>query len=136
MSATFNGSVVFDCEALSRAINNDYYVRAIIEEAHAARVAVCVSTVTLVEATHKKSDKAALNWITSRLTIVPATEAIARLASNLLIAASLHGHRHALDAIVCATALLQPGGTPTIFTSDPADLSKLVANKADVIPLR
>jgi len=56
-------------------------------------------------------------------------------AADLLIAAGRHGHKDALDAIVCATALDLPDLT-TIFTSDPDDITALVGSKAAVVPLR
>ena len=129
--------VVFDCEALSRAVRGDGYLRAVVENARDTRRAVVVPVVTLVEATHPRIDQAAMAWVLSRLTVEPDSEPIARSASALLVAAGLHGHRHALDALVVATALaVARGATPIIYTSDPDDLQALSAGRAAVVPLR
>ncbi len=129
------GLVVLDCEGLARAVLRDMYLRAVIEEAAAARTPVAVSAVTLVEAVHPKIDRAALRWTVSRLVVVPVSQEIAAVATDLLAQAGRHGHEHALDALVCATALSRPGH-PTIYTSDPGDMRTLVASRATVVPLR
>ncbi|WP_344967047.1 hypothetical protein [Salinactinospora qingdaonensis] len=49
---------------------------------------------------------------------------IAKRASELLDQIGKHGHQHAIDAVVAATALSQPG--PVILvTSDVDDMSQL-----------
>jgi len=106
----------------------------VIEQAAAARTPVAISTVTLVEAAHPKIDRAALRWTVSRLAVVAASQEIAAVASDLLAQAGRHGHKHALDALVCATALSRPGH-PTIYTSDPVDIRTLVGSRATVVPL-
>lgn len=78
------------------------------------------------------SNRAALGRQISRLTIEPVTEHVAREAARLLSSAGPHGHRHAIDALLCATALTAPGPV-TILTSDPDDLRKLCGNRATVI---
>jgi predicted nucleic acid-binding protein len=69
-------------------------------------------------------DQARFDWAVSRLVIEPVTEDIARTASKLLALHGLHGHPHAIDAMVAATAL---AATPPriLLTSDPKDLAKL-----------
>ena len=128
------GLVVLDCEGLARAARRDLYLRAVIEEAAAARTPVAISAVTLVEAMYPKIDRAALRWTVSRLVVVPATQEIAAVASDLLAHTDRHGHEHALDALVCATALSRPGH-PTIYTSGPGDMRALVGSRATVVPL-
>jgi hypothetical protein len=44
----------------------------------------------------------------------------------LLRAAGLHGHKYAIDAMLCATALQHPGRV-TILTSDVEDIGLLTA---------
>ena len=126
--------MVLDCEGLARAVRRDVYMRAVIEEAAAARTPVAVSTVTLVEAVHPKIDRAALRWTVSRLAVVPVSQDISAVASDLLAQTGRHGHDHALDALVCATALSRPGH-PTIYTSDAGDIRALVGSRATVVPL-
>jgi hypothetical protein len=60
------------------------------------------------------------------------TEGIARSASALFGEAGLHGHTHAIDAMVTATALSSPGPV-MILTSDPGDLKALCGRGATVI---
>ncbi|WP_211367004.1 hypothetical protein [Pseudonocardia kunmingensis] len=55
-------------------------------------------------------------------------------APALLGEAGRHGHRHALDAILSATALAAAGPV-TILTSDPDDLTALCAGRATVIKI-
>ncbi len=64
----------------------------------------------------------------------PITEPIARHAAALLADAGLHGHKHAIDAMLAATALAVPGPV-TILTSDPEDLTALCGGRATVIKI-
>jgi hypothetical protein len=62
------------------------------------------------------------------------TEPIARHAAALLAHVGLHGHRHAIDAMLSATALAAPGPGPvTILTSDPEDLTVLCGGRTTVL---
>ena len=54
------------------------------------------------------------------------TQAIGRSAATLLRTAGLHGHKYAIDAMACATALAQSGRI-TILTSDVEDITLLTA---------
>ena len=128
------GPVVFDSEGLSRAVRRDPFIRVVILSAYLANEPVVISAVTLVEAIHPGIDRSALAWVRSRLRVVPTTEAIAISASEMLAAAKLHGHRHAIDAIVASTSLTL-GGNPTIFTSDSDDFESLVGGKVRIVPL-
>lgn len=67
-----------------------------------------------------------------QISIEPVTEPIARHAAALLADAGLHGHKHAFDAMLSATALAAPGPV-TILTSDPEDLTALCGGRATVI---
>jgi len=129
------GPVVLDAEGLSRAVKKDPYLTGVIALASNSIVPVVVCAATIAEISNAKVNLAALNWTTSRLSVEPITKKLAIAAAQLLAHAGISGHRHALDALVCATALAQPGRA-TIYTSDPIDIEKLVAGMADVIPLR
>jgi class 3 adenylate cyclase len=80
----------------------------------------------LVEVIHPRIDDAALKWTLSRLRVEPVTQALAQSAAALLRDAGLHGHKYAIDAMLCATALAHPGRV-TILTSDVEDVAKLTA---------
>ncbi|MFE7113869.1 hypothetical protein ACFU99_00360 [Streptomyces sp. NPDC057654] len=66
---------------------------------------VVTSAAALVEAIHPRINDAALKWTPSRLRVESAAQAIAQSAATLLRTAGLHGHRYAIDATLCATAL-------------------------------
>jgi predicted nucleic acid-binding protein len=93
---------------------------------------VVVSAATLVEARDPRMDQARFDWAVSRLVIEPVSEEIARTASSLLAACRLHGNRHAIDAMVAATALA--AAAPAILlTSDPEDLTALCGKTVRVV---
>ncbi|WP_406319071.1 hypothetical protein OHA77_17290 [Streptosporangium sp. NBC_01639] len=50
----------------------------------------------------------------------------------MLAAAGLHGHEHALDAMVCATALCLPGPV-TVLTSDVGDITTISQNRLRIV---
>ena len=155
------GSVVLDAEGLSRIITKDHYMLALLKRTRANEVPIVISAVTLVEVIHPRTNRAALAWTLSQLRVEPVTEALSLTAANLLQAAGKHGHTHALDAIVCATALAEKGmatiytptkaeGRTNLFvlpkprkvlrrvvpsTSDPGDIKALVSSRATVVPL-
>jgi predicted nucleic acid-binding protein len=129
-----NGTLVLDSEGLARAVLQDRNITRWFVLAQADDSRVITSSATLVEVIHPRINRAALEWQLSRLTIEPVTEHIAKEAARLLSAASLHGHRHAIDAMLCATALASPGPV-TILTSDPDDLRMLCGNKATIIKI-
>lgn len=128
--------VVFDSEALSRAINGDAYMRGVIKDSYDNDELVIVPATTIVEATHAKSNRAALDWLLSRVEVKPVTEKVAVTASRLLIAARLHGHKHALDAILCAIAIQNSTGRPLVYTSDPDDIKLISDDQVDIVALR
>jgi hypothetical protein len=68
----------------------------------------------------------------SRLRVEPVTQVIAQSAAALLREAGLHGHQYAIDAMLCATALAQPGRV-TILTSDTDDVGTLTAAHPQVV---
>ncbi len=69
-----------------------------------------ISVVALVEVIHPKIDEAALEWTLPRLKVAPVTRAVAQSAAALPRAAEPHGHKYAIDAVLCATALQIPVG--------------------------
>ena len=94
-----------------------------------------VSAITLVEIIYPKINRPALQYVRSLVDIIPVSEFIADEAAKLLGASGLHGHQHAIDSVVAATALAL-GSNPTIFTSDPLDFKMLVGNSARIMTLR
>ncbi|MDH6626500.1 putative nucleic acid-binding protein [Streptomyces sp. LBL] len=119
-----SGTLVLDCEGLSQLVRRTPELTEWLVAAAAEDIRVITSSVTLVEARDPKTNQARFDYAVSRVNIIPPTEAIARHASKLLVAAGLHGHKYALDALVAATALASPSPA-TVLTSDPEDLHML-----------
>ncbi|MEU9062584.1 PIN domain-containing protein [Streptomyces sp. NPDC048430] len=131
-SATPGGTLVLDSEGLAKAVLRDRSVTAWLALARADDLRVITSAATLVEVTHPRINRPALEWTLSRLVVEPVTDEIARTASALLAEAGLHGHKYAIDAILSATALASPGQV-TVLTSDPEDLTVLCGSRITAI---
>ncbi|MEU6443556.1 PIN domain-containing protein [Streptomyces sp. NPDC047046] len=133
-AAVPGGTLVLDSEGLAKTVARDRALTAWLALARAEDLRVVTSAATLVEVTHPRVNRAALDWSLSRLVVEPVTEDIARRAFALLASAGLHGHKYAIDAMLAATALLAPGPV-TVLTSDPEDLTALLGRHATVIPV-
>lgn len=130
--ALLPGSFVLDSEGLSKAVAHDDAVIDLLAVAHRHDIPVIISSATLVEAVHPKISRKALEWRLSLLSVEPVTEQTARLATELLADAGKHGHSHAIDAMVCATAIAAPKPV-RVLTSDPDDITALVGDDVSVI---
>jgi predicted nucleic acid-binding protein len=126
------GTLVLDSEGLAKAVLRDRTVTAWLALARADDLRVITSAATLVEVTHPRINRPALEWTLSRLVVEPVTESVARHASALLADAGLHGHKYAIDAMLGATALASPGPV-TVLTSDPEDLTALCGSRVTAI---
>ena len=127
-----SGTLVLDCEGLSKLVRRTPELTEWLVAAEAEDIRVVVSSVTLVEARDPGTHQARSDHAVSRVNVVPPSEAIARRASKLLASAGLHGHKYALDAIVAATALASPAPV-TVLTADPDDLRDLCGAGVHVI---
>jgi predicted nucleic acid-binding protein len=126
------GTLVLDCAGLSRIVLRDRATMARLAQASIDGLRVVASAATLVEARDPRVDQARFDRAASRLVIEPVSEEIARTASSLLAACRLHGHRHAIAAMVAATALA--AAAPAILvTSDPEDLTALRGKTVRVV---
>ncbi|MEU1940224.1 type II toxin-antitoxin system VapC family toxin [Streptomyces coeruleorubidus] len=121
-----SGVLVLDSEGLAKAVQRDREVHEWLTAARDADLPVITSAAVLVEVIHPKINEAALKWTLSRLSIEPVTQAVAQSAAALLRTAGLHGHKYAIDAMLCATAL-QHAGRVTILTCDVEDVGLLTA---------
>jgi predicted nucleic acid-binding protein len=119
------GTLVLDSEGLSKLAAGDARVRGYLDSASARGARVAVSAVTLTEALRGGRRDAGVHRVLARITVVPATAAIARRAGELLGTTGLSGHRCAIDAIVAATALGLERPI-VLLTSDPDDMNILV----------
>ncbi|WP_431923546.1 type II toxin-antitoxin system VapC family toxin [Nonomuraea jabiensis] len=122
-----SGALVLDSEGLAKAVQRDREVHEWLAAARDADLPVVTSAAVLVEVIHPKINDVALKWTLSRLRVEPVTQAVAQSAAALLRSAGLHGHKYAIDAMLCATALQHPGQV-TILTSDAEDIRLLMAD--------
>ncbi|GAA1353296.1 DNA-binding protein [Streptomyces beijiangensis] len=132
MTAVEVGTLVLDCEGLSKLVADDRGIAALVQRARHHGAHVVTSAVTPVEARHPGIAQARFDWVLSRIDIAPVTEDISRDASKLLAAAGVHGHKYALDAILAATALRQPGPV-VVLTSDPEDITLLCGPRVRIV---
>ncbi|MBL7627318.1 type II toxin-antitoxin system VapC family toxin [Frankia nepalensis] len=126
-----SGTLILDSEALSLHLRADRKMAARLTAALREDVRIAITAATIVEADHAGVHRARLDWVLSRLTVVPLSQDLARSASSLLKDADRHGHEHAIDAMVAATALDAEDKPATVLTSDPDDLSALLADHLD-----
>ncbi|MFE2291130.1 type II toxin-antitoxin system VapC family toxin [Streptomyces sp. NPDC059452] len=126
-----SGALVLDSEGLTQAVLRSREAQEWLEAARAADLPVITSAVILAEVIHPRINTAALNWTLSRLRVEPVSQAIAQSAATLLMDAGLHGHKYAIDALLCATALAHPGRI-TVLTSDVEDIGLLTVGHARV----
>jgi len=128
------GTLVLDSEGLAKAVRRDREVTGWLALARADDLRVITSAATLVEVTHPRINRPALDWTLSRIVVEPVTEVVARQAAALLGDSGLHGHKHAIDAMLAATALAAPGPV-TVLTSDPEDLRVLCGRRATLLKI-
>lgn len=131
-AAAPGGTVVLDSEGLVKAIARDRTVTRWLVLAREEDLRVTTSAAILVEVMHPRMNRPAFDWTLSRVVVEPVTEQIARQAAALLAESRLHGHRHAIDAMVAATARAASGPT-IVLTSDPDDLTRLCGDTATVV---
>jgi predicted nucleic acid-binding protein len=128
-----SGTLILDSEGLSRVIEDERWVMTQVKSARLNRMLVVTSAATLVEARDPRTSQARFDWALSRLTIEPVTEEVARAASWLLGKHGMHGHQHAIDAMVAATALAARA-PKVMLTSDPDDMARLCGASVRVVP--
>lgn len=126
------GTLVLDCEGLSKLVTDHEPVVALVAEGRKRGMEVVSSALTITEAASHRTDKARLDWVLSGLRIVPVTDDDARAASAMLIKAGLHGHKYAIDAVVAEMALRQQRPA-MILTSDVDDMAKLCNGRVRLV---
>ncbi|MCL6736767.1 hypothetical protein [Streptomyces neyagawaensis] len=126
------GTLVLDCEGLSRLVDDREPVVALVAEARRRGMDVAVSALTIIEAVHRRTDRARLTGILSGVRIVPVGDEEARAASAMLMSAGLHGHKYALDAAVAEMALRQRRPV-VMLTSDVDDMAKLCGERVRLV---
>ncbi|GLV78163.1 DNA-binding protein [Streptomyces hygroscopicus] len=127
-----DGTLVLDSEGLSKLLNDDESVVALVAEARRRGMEAVVCALTVIEAVHARIDKARLSWVLSGLRVLPVGEEEAKAASALLMGAALHGHKYAIDAAVAAIALKQRHPV-VMLTSDVDDMAKLCGDRVRLV---
>ncbi|GAA1166177.1 hypothetical protein F4556_001312 [Kitasatospora gansuensis] len=115
---------MLDCQGLALAVASDPLVMARLEHAQTHGARIVVSTLTLIEAMNPQHSQPRWDFVISRLNVEEVTHQHTQHAMALLKTAGLHGHRYAIDAVVAATAMAQPGPV-RLLTSDVDDMAKL-----------
>ena len=126
------GTLVLDSEGLSRRVGDDARVVALVAEARRRGMEVVISALTIIEATHLRTDRARLAWVLSGVRIVHIGDEEAKAASALLLSTGLHGHKYAIDAVVAEMALRQQRPV-AVLTSDVDDMAKLCGNRVRLV---
>jgi hypothetical protein len=126
------GTLVLDCEGLSKFVSDHEPVVALISEARKRGMEVVISALTIIEAVHQGTDKARLAWVLSGVRVVPVGDEEAKAASAMLIGAGLHGHKYAIDAAVAEMALRQRRPV-VMLTSDIDDMAKLCGDRVRLV---
>lgn len=123
---------VFDSDALSKAVQGDREMAALIKTAPRLDIPIVTSALTTLEAgdPRESSRQALWNWTLSRIRIVHTDDQVIAMARDMLRTASaLHGHKYAIDAVLAAVAGREAaqGTQATVFTSDTDDMNQLLA---------
>ena len=126
------GTLVLDCEGLSKLVSDHESVVAMVAEARKRGMEVVISALTVIEAVHRRTDKSRLAWLLSGVRIVHIGDEEARTASAMLINAGLHGHTYAIDAAVAEMALRQRRPI-VMLTSDIDDMTKLCGERVRLV---
>ncbi|GAA4618917.1 hypothetical protein GCM10023195_85330 [Actinoallomurus liliacearum] len=126
------GTLVLDCEGLSKLVDDHERVVALVTESRKRGMEVVISALTIIEAAHRRTDKARLAWLLSGVRIVHVGEEEAKAASTMLINAGLHGHKYAIDALVAEMAVRQRRPV-VLLTSDIDDMTKLCGDRVRLV---
>ncbi|MDH6118122.1 PIN domain-containing protein [Kitasatospora sp. GAS204B] len=126
------GTLVLDSEGLSKLVHDHEPTVALVAEARKRGMEVVISALTIIEAVHGRTDQARLRRLLSGVRIVHVGDEEARAASALLIAAGLHGHKYAIDAVVAELALRQQRPV-VMLTSDLDDKVKLCGEQVRLV---
>ena len=128
------GTLVLDSEGLAKAVRRVREVTEWLALARADDLRVVTSAATVVEVSHPRINRPAFEWTLPHIVIEPVTEPIARRAAAILAEVGLHGHQHAIDAMLSATALAATAPV-TVLTSDPEDIGALCGTSITVIKI-
>ncbi|ONM45960.1 DNA-binding protein [Nocardia donostiensis] len=118
------GTLLLDCEGLSKLYRRDPKVVICVEAARLENIRVGTTAMTRLEAEYGRVPRGRISWVLSRLDVHDVTRTVSDAAAELLRANNLHGHKYAIDAVLAAIALAAEPPV-TIVSSDPEDLTSL-----------
>ncbi|WP_254876098.1 hypothetical protein [Streptomyces sp. CAI-85] len=97
---------MFDFEALSKAVQGDREMTALIKAAPRLDIPIIASALTTLEAwdPRETSRQALWNWTLSRIRVVHTDDQVIAMARGMLRAAGPHGHKYAIDADLAAVS--------------------------------
>ncbi|MFD5578541.1 hypothetical protein [Streptomyces pseudogriseolus] len=120
---------VFGSEALSKALQGDREITALIKAAPRLDIPIVTSALTTLEAWNPRETtrQALWDWTLSRIRVAHTDDQVIAMARGMLKAAGLHGHTYAIDAILAAVAgrEAEQGFQVTVFTSDVDDMHSI-----------
>lgn len=125
-------TLVLDSQGLSAWIGQDRKILAMVQVFHAMGADFVIGANTIVEVSHARVNMPRLRWVLSRAKVEPVTEDTAKASAELLRAAGLHGHKHAIDATVAEVALRKPGPV-AVLTADVDDMARLCGGRVRLI---
>lgn len=126
------GTLLLDCEGLSKLYRRDRAVVALVQAAAEEGIRVVTSAMTTLEADYERIHQARIKWVLSRIDVRDVTGEIVGEAAALLRSHRLHGHKYAIDAAFAAIARNAPGPV-TVLTSDPEDLTLLCGPSVEIV---
>ncbi|WP_017626765.1 hypothetical protein [Nocardiopsis chromatogenes] len=126
------GTVVLDCEGLSKLYRKDRGVVALVEAARREGARVGTTVMTVLEADDERVHPARIAWVLSRVDVHEVTRAVMDEAATLLRAHRLRGHKYAIDAVLAALARTSAAPV-TLAASDPEDLTLLCGPGVGVV---
>jgi hypothetical protein len=126
------GTLLLDCEGLSKLYLKDRAVVTFVQAASEEGVRVATTVMTTLEADYERIHPARIRWVLSRIDVREVTRDVMDEAAALLRGNGLHGHKYAIDAVLAAIARTSPGPA-TLLTSDPEDLGLLCGPAIEII---
>ncbi|MEU1214972.1 hypothetical protein ACFYSH_22875 [Streptomyces sp. NPDC005791] len=123
---------VLDSQALSKTVQGDRQMTALVKAAPRLDIAVVTSALTTLEAWNPQlgARQGLWDWALSRIDVEHTDDQVISLARGMLKTAGLHGHKYdAIDAVLAAVAVktAKRGFEVTVFTSGAVDMDKFLA---------
>jgi len=126
------GTLVLDCEGLSKLHLKDRCLFALVQAATEEDIRVVTAAMTTLEADHERVHPARVTRVLSRIDIRDVTKELTAQAAVLPRDQRMHGHKDAVGAVPAAIARSSPAPV-TLATSAPDDLAQLCGPAAEIV---